>query len=177
MADETLAKRIAENGRQLVLEKYDWNNIAKQMQNLLSHIIAIANIGDSENFKLKILICTGIYPPDIGGPATYSKLLFEELPKMGIETRVLSFGEVRHLPKILRHFVYFIKVLKMGRRADIIYAQDPVSVGLPAMLAAKILRKKFILKVVGDYAWEQFQNKNQTCLPTGKISNLKNLNL
>ena len=159
MADETLAKRIAENGRQLVLEKYDWNNIAKQMQNLLSHIIAIANIGDSENFKLKILICTGIYPPDIGGPATYSKLLFEELPKMGIETRVLSFGEVRHLPKILRHFVYFIKVLKMGRRADIIYAQDPVSVGLPAMLAAKILRKKFILKVVGDYAWEQFQNK------------------
>ena len=27
------------------------------------------------------------------------------------------------------------------------------------MLAAKILRKKFLLKVVGDYAWEQFQNK------------------
>ena len=159
MADETLAKRIAENGRQLVLEKYDWNNIAKQMQNLLSHIIAIANIGDSENFKLKILICTGIYPPDIGGPATYSKLLFEELPKRGIGARVLNFGEVRRLLKIIRHIVYFLKTLKRGIKADIIFAQDPVSVGLPAMLAAKILCKKFILKVVGDYAWEQFQNK------------------
>ena len=65
---------------------------------------------------------------------------------MGIETRVLSFGEVRHLPKILRHFVYFIKVLKMGRRADIIYAQDPVSVGLPAMLALKFYARNLYLK-------------------------------
>lgn len=108
---------------------------------------------------MKILICTGIYPPDGGGPATYSKLLFDELPKRGMEVNVLSFGEVRSLPKILRHGVYFFKALKRAKKADIIYAQDPVSVGLPAMLAAKILRKKFILKVVGDYAWEQFQNK------------------
>ena len=28
---------------------------------------------------MKILICTGIYPPDIGGPATYSNLISEEL--------------------------------------------------------------------------------------------------
>ena len=106
-----------------------------------------------------ILICAGIYPPDGGGPATYSKLLFDELPKWGAGADVLNFGKVRHLPKIIRHIAYFFKALKMGKRADVIYAQDPVSVGLPAMLAAKILRKKFILKVVGDYAWEQFQNK------------------
>lgn len=31
MKDEELAKRIAENGRQLVLEKYNWDNVAKQM--------------------------------------------------------------------------------------------------------------------------------------------------
>ena len=119
---------------------------------------------------MRILICTGIYPPDIGGPATYSKLLFDELPKRGIEVKVLSFGEVRHLPKIIRHFAYFLKALKLGRKADVIFAQDPVSVGLPAMLASKILRKKFMLKIVGDYAWEQYsarggsasggQNKN-----------------
>ena len=42
-----------------------------------------------------------------------------------------------------------------GRNADIIFAQDPVSVGFPAACAAKILRKKFLLKIVGDYAWEQ----------------------
>lgn len=106
---------------------------------------------------MKILICTGIYPPDIGGPATYSKLLFEELPKKGIEVEVLSFGKVRHLPKVLRHFAYFIETLKQASGVDLIYAQDPVSVGLPAILASKILSKKFVLKIVGDYAWEQYQ--------------------
>lgn len=108
---------------------------------------------------MKILIATGIYPPDIGGPATYSKLLVENFPKYGLHPEVLSFGEVRHLPKIVRHFVYFLKVLRKGRYVDSIFAQDPVSVGLPTMLAAKILRKKFVLKIVGDYAWEQGVNR------------------
>jgi len=103
----------------------------------------------------KILIATGIFPPDIGGPATYSKLLVDKLPAHGFEVVVVNFGEVRVLPKIIRHTAYFFKVLWRARGCDVVYAQDPVSVGLPAMLAAKILRKKFYLKVVGDYAWEQ----------------------
>lgn len=108
---------------------------------------------------MKILIATGLYPPDIGGPATYSKTLFEELPKHGIGVEIVSFGLVRRLPRIIRHLVYFLKVLRLGRKSDIIFAQDPVSVGLPTVLAAKILGKKFILKIVGDYAWEQCDNK------------------
>lgn len=107
------------------------------------------------DFMKKVLITTGIYPPDIGGPATYSKLLFDELPKRGIEAEVLSFGEVRHLPKIIRHFVYFFKVLKRAKGVDVVYAQDPVSVGLPTMLANKFLRKRFFIRIAGDYAWEQ----------------------
>jgi len=103
----------------------------------------------------KILIATGIYPPDIGGPATYSKILNDELPKHGVSVSVLSFGEVRSMPKVIRHFVYLFLVLARGRGMDLIFAQDPVSVGLPALLAARILRVKFALKVVGDYAWEQ----------------------
>ena len=58
MVDETLAKQIAENGLQLVLEKYDWDNIAKQIKKILSHIITIANLGDSKNVNINILICT-----------------------------------------------------------------------------------------------------------------------
>ncbi|MEK7614391.1 MAG: glycosyltransferase family 4 protein [Patescibacteria group bacterium] len=104
---------------------------------------------------MKILITTGIYPPSIGGPATYSKILFEELPKRGIETTILSFDEVRSLPKIIRHAVYFLKIFGRSRGCGIIYAQDPVSVGLPSFFAAKILRKNFLLRVAGDYAWEQ----------------------
>jgi len=116
---------------------------------------------------MRILIATGIFPPDIGGPATYSKLLLEELPKRGFAVKIISYGESaandsikivkvsRKIPWGLRHLDYFWKVYCFGRESDIIFAQDAVSAGLPALLAAKILRKKFILKVVGDYAWEQ----------------------
>lgn len=124
---------------------------------------------------MKILIATGIYPPDIGGPATYSELLFNELPKRGIQTKVISFGEVRSLPKVIRHIAFFLKIIYSHHDVDLIFAQDTVSVGLPALCAAKILRKKFFVRVPGDYAWEQsvqrynvkesiddFQNKKYT---------------
>ena len=104
---------------------------------------------------MKILIATGIYPPQIGGPATYSKLLHDELPKYGFQVSVCNFGDVLKFPKIVRHAVYFWRLLFASADADIIFAQDPVSVGFPALLASQIRNKKFVLKIVGDYAWEQ----------------------
>ena len=79
----------------------------------------------------KVLIATGLYPPEIGGPATYTKLLETRLPEYGFEISVLPFSSVRHLPKIIRHAAYFLKCLSRARAADIVFAQDPVSVGLP----------------------------------------------
>lgn len=104
---------------------------------------------------MKLLIATGIYPPSVGGPATYSKLLHDELPKRGVEVEVVSFDSVRTLPTGVRHLVYFCKVLLAGIGKEVIYAQDPVSVGYPAMWVARLLRKPLVLKIVGDYAWEQ----------------------
>ena len=109
--------------------------------------------------RQKILIATGIYPPESGGPATYVKLLEERLPALGFEVRVLPFRVVRHLPKVLRHATYFLKCLAAARGVDSMYAQDTVSVGLPAALAAASMRKKFVVRVPGDYAWEQSQNR------------------
>src|SRR3989344_1861957 len=102
-----------------------------------------------------ILIATGIYPPSVVGPATYSFFLYHELPKMGLQTLVYSFDEVRKLPKVIRHIQYFLGVLRRGFGVRMIYAQDPVSVGLPALFAARLLRKPFIIRIAGDYAWEQ----------------------
>lgn len=110
---------------------------------------------------MRILIATGVFAPDIGGPATYSKLLADELPHHGIDVSVSSFRSVRHLPKAIRHVAYFAKALHASVRADIVFAQDPVSVGFPALCAAKILRKRFMLKVVGDYAWEQYCQRSE----------------
>jgi glycosyltransferase involved in cell wall biosynthesis len=104
---------------------------------------------------MKLLIATGLYPPEIGGPATYTKLLEEKLPARGYEVSVLPFSTSRHLPKVLRHLHFFFVLLRKAWSVDVVYAQDTVSVGLPALLAAKLLRKPFIVRVPGDYAWEQ----------------------
>lgn len=104
---------------------------------------------------IQIVIATGIYPPDSGGPATYSKLLYEKLPAHGFEVSVLTFGLVRNLPKVVRHAAYFFKALRAARKADALFAQDTVSVGLPSLLASRLARKKFFIRVPGDYAWEQ----------------------
>lgn len=104
---------------------------------------------------MKLVIATPLYPPEIGGPATYAKILEEGLPEKDIGVTVVKFGDVRHLPKLVRHYVYYRRVLKAARGADVILALDPVSTGLPAMKAARKACKPFVVKIVGDYAWEQ----------------------
>ncbi|MCE9643680.1 glycosyltransferase family 4 protein [Candidatus Parcubacteria bacterium] len=104
---------------------------------------------------MRVLIATGLFPPDIGGPATYSAMLLRELPKRGIAVSVASFGRVRHFPPVIRHIIYFIHLLAAGFSADVIYAQDTMSVGWPAYVANLFLRKRFFVRVPGDHVWEQ----------------------
>ncbi len=104
---------------------------------------------------MKLVIATPLYPPESGGPATYAKNLEQGLPPLGDEVILVKFSEVRGYPKVIRHVLYFLKVLKAARRADIVLALDPVSTGFPAALAARVLGKPYVVKVVGDFAWEQ----------------------
>jgi len=148
--NEKLRKRLGENGRRLVLENYSWERISEKMHSIFNALIT--------NYQLpiaRLLVATGIYPPDIGGPATYTVLLEQELPKRGFKVDHLAFTEFRKKPKVIRHIVYFWKCFWLAGKFDIIYAQDPVSVGLPSLIAARLRRKKFFIRVAGDYAWEQ----------------------
>lgn len=146
LRNEKFARNLADAGAHRVAQQFSWNRIAESYRALFEGAIAA---------RKTILIATGLFPPDIGGPATYSKLLVDELPRRGFRVRVVSFGRVRHLPKLVRHVVYGITLLKQARYADSMLALDPVSVGVPAVLVARVLRKKLFMKIVGDYAWEQ----------------------
>ncbi len=108
---------------------------------------------------MKILIATGLSAPDIGGPATYTKFLERHLPAQRIEHVVVSFRDARIYPKVIRHVLYLARLLRQGRSADILYALDTISVGVPALIASYLLRKKLYLRVPGDYAWEQGQQR------------------
>ncbi|OGY94213.1 MAG: hypothetical protein A2406_01915 [Candidatus Komeilibacteria bacterium RIFOXYC1_FULL_37_11] len=127
-----------------LFDKY-WYNFIVFVKLKQAFIKQIAN--------MKIVIAPGAYK--IGGPATYTRLLVEYLPLKNIEAEILSFDQVKEFPKIIRHFIFFVKMFIKLLSSDLVLAQDPVSVGLPSLVAAKILRKKMIIRFVGDYAWEQ----------------------
>jgi len=144
---------------------------------------------------MRVLIATGIFSPDIGGPATYSKKMAEELMAGGNTVKVLTYSDnkfsvldcqfpvirvSRKLPVFFRYLVYFLAVLWHGRDVDLIYLQDPVSSGLPTALANLFLRKRLVLKIVGDYAWEsasqirnpKFEIRNKFKIPNSKFKTL-----
>src|SRR3989344_5988696 len=99
----------------------------------------------------KIVFAAGIAAPDIGGPATYVEKLAG-----GQKQPLISYSKgLKKYPKGLRHFLYFLGLLWLARNAYVIYAQNVTSAGLPALLAAKLLRKRLVLKIVCDAAWEQ----------------------
>lgn len=113
----------------------------------------------NQNTEKRILIATGLYPPEIGGPATYTRMLEEKLPPFGFVLDVVPFGIVRHLPKGIRHVVYAYTLFKKAKEADIVYALDSISVGIPAWFISVLRRKTFMIRLGGDYAWEQGQQR------------------
>ncbi len=107
----------------------------------------------------RILLAAGLYPPDIGGPATYAHMIASALPERGIPVTVMPFRAVRSYPKLLRHLVYAWQLFKAAGAADVLYALDPVSVGLPALIVSFARRCPLLVRLGGDYAWEQGQQR------------------
>ena len=143
----------------------------------------------SQNSRLKILITTGIFPPDIGGPASYSRVVAKKLSEVFDITLItyswawkdsqdkdLPFKVVRvwkKIPKFLRHLFFLIKVFSEAKNSDLVFSMNAVSSGIPSLIASRILKKKFFLKIVGDYAWEIAVNKNKTSLMLDDFQKVK----
>lgn len=142
-------------------------------------IVLIWNFWASKKFvfnakkeKPEIILAGEIFPPDIGGPATYTHSIAKYLLKQGHKLRVICYSatlpadeefgsRVIRISSFLslpaKYLLYFLKLLNVSLRCKVIYGQGPVASGLPAVLVKMILRKKLVVKVVGDYAWEQAQ--------------------
>ncbi|GAK57888.1 1,2-diacylglycerol 3-glucosyltransferase [Candidatus Vecturithrix granuli] len=123
------------------------------------------------NTPANICLITGIFPPDIGGPATYVSRLATSLHQQGHKVCVVTLGDAqqpfsfpvrrvsRHLPLPLRLLSLFFTLLRYGRSHCIWYING---LELPAVLAGKLLRKRLVMKIVGDYAWERSMNAGLT---------------
>src|SRR4051812_26577287 len=105
---------------------------------------------------MRILIATGIYPPEIGGPAEYAQELKNAWIARGHSVEVKVFSRFNFLPSGVRHLAYFLTLLPAIFKTDSILALDTFSAALPAVLAAKLARKKIILRTGGDFLWEAY---------------------
>lgn len=104
---------------------------------------------------MRILIATGIYPPEIGGPAEYAKNLAEAWRDKFHEVEVRVFGRFRMIPWGIRHVLFFFYILPSVARADVILGLDSFSAGV-VMVASKLFSKKVIFRTGGDALWELY---------------------
>jgi glycosyltransferase involved in cell wall biosynthesis len=124
---------------------------------------------------VRILIVTGIFPPDIGGPATYVPQIAEGLAQRGHAVTVVTLSDrldhedggypfrVIRLPrrafKPWRMGRTVLVLLRLGRRADVLFVNG---LALESVLANFVLRKPLVMKVVGDLAWERATGRGWT---------------
>ena len=119
---------------------------------------------------MKILITVGIFPPDIGGPASFVPKIAELYSNSGHDVTVvcltdrkqtdnLNFKVVRILRNqnlLIRWIKTVSQIIRQGYNADLFFVN-----GLPmeSYVANIFTRKKLIRKIVGDWAWERGMNK------------------
>lgn len=122
-----------------------------------------------------ILLLSGIYPPDIGGPAKFVSVYSEWLASKNWKVFVVSFNQSKKL-KILDDSV---QVTLVSRQSTLIYryistvfqiyknavnVQHILANGLfiELLIASKFLKLDYSVKVPGDIVWERARNRSIT---------------
>lgn len=128
---------------------------------------------------MKVLLVTGIFPPDHGGPASYVPTMASALCEVGhtvVGVVTLSDGTehddslypfaVYRIQRRQSRWLRWLETVSLIRRlavgADVVYLNGLV---LEGVLATKIFgTRPVVVKVVGDLIWERAQNQQATRL-------------
>ena len=121
---------------------------------------------------MDILITVGIFPPDIGGPASFVPKIAKYLIDKGHNVKVICLSDKEHLtykddinvirinrssPIIFRWLKTIVKIYSNSKKSDLIFVNG---LGTETTIANLFIRKKVIRKIVGDPVWERVYNKN-----------------
>ncbi len=124
---------------------------------------------------MKILLVTGIFPPDIGGPATYVPKLGMDLNSLGYDVSVITLGGSDSVQRLkhykvrcinrdtwlpLRIFKTVVFIFLELRECESIFSNG---LFLECALALRFSKKKkSVVKIVGDPIWERQRNRGLT---------------
>jgi len=114
---------------------------------------------------VKVVLASGIWPPDVGGPASHVPELAGHLTARGHEIEVLTTAAARpapeaypvhwvgrSLPPGARHAAFALRLARLARAADVVYA---VSVLTRSVVGARAARRPLIVKLTDDPAYER----------------------
>ena len=134
---------------------------------------------------MNILITVGIFPPDIGGPASFVPKISKFLVENGHNVKIICLSEVgnNHIEDNLdvirirrsnslpiRWLKTIYQIVKNGRNSDLIFVNG---LGVESAIAALMLKKKLIRKIVGDPVWERAYNQKKTIESFDEFQNNK----
>jgi len=127
---------------------------------------------------MKLLLVSGIYPPDIGGPASSIPRFAKFLQNHGNTVEVLTLKDSKRSPvkhpwlvnyvardqflffRILKTVIFITKKLK---NIDAVYVNGLIQESAFA-IKIKSYSKNSVVKLVSDPVWERAVNKNETTL-------------
>jgi glycosyltransferase involved in cell wall biosynthesis len=114
---------------------------------------------------MRIVFLTGIWPPDVGGPATHGPDFARFLRDRGHDVHVVTMADgeptdrpvpvtavARGRPFVVRYPQVAIAGLKLARKADVVYATATYAA---AAAAAGGARRPLVAKLVSDPAYER----------------------
>jgi glycosyltransferase involved in cell wall biosynthesis len=124
---------------------------------------------------VRVLLTVGIFPPDIGGPATHIPKVAKKLREHGDLVTVIALKPSHTIEYNFQFNLRLIKRRNIGFRfittagsiffqavkSDKIYSNG---LYLESALPIRILKKPAVAKIVGDPIWERERNKNRTNL-------------
>jgi glycosyltransferase involved in cell wall biosynthesis len=114
---------------------------------------------------MRVTLLPGIWPPDVGGPATHGPELARFLVARGVEVEVVTMASQeptetpceivtidRGRPFPLRYGALTARAARAARAADVVYASATYAA---AAVAAGAARRPLVVKLVSDPAYER----------------------
>ncbi|MDA9862966.1 glycosyltransferase family 4 protein [Acidimicrobiia bacterium] len=134
---------------------------------------------------MNILITVGVFPPDIGGPASFVPKISNFLIENGHNIKIICLAEVENnhtedkldvirikrsnsLP--IRWMKTIYQIVKNGKKSDLIFVNG---LGVESTIANLLIKKQLIRKIVGDPVWERAYNQKRTTESFDEFQNNK----
>jgi glycosyltransferase involved in cell wall biosynthesis len=118
---------------------------------------------------LRVLIVSGIWPPDVGGPASHAPDVAEFLSARGHDVEVVTTADAppeerpypvravpRHYRVGVRHYRGAALVHHRARQADVVYTTGMFG---RSSLGASLARKPYVVKLTADPAFERSRRR------------------